>query len=160
MPSNANFSTTPNYDIAPDGTTTASLVTKITPTASVLHRTINPIGISPPFTYSLYFKQPTSITGSLTGGFAVRNVSISQTLIGSSFEFAVLENIVENKTAIIEWYIVSDKILAFVIQPGGKEIKVWQSSAKDFDNLFTADSQIFQLILNFETEIDFCNCDC
>ena len=56
--------------------------------------------------------------------------------IGSSFEFAVLENIVENKTAIIEWYIVSDKILAFVIQPGGKEIKVWQSSAKDFDNLF------------------------
>jgi hypothetical protein len=99
MPSNANFSTTPNYDIAPDGTTTASLVTKITPTASVLHRTINPIGISPPFTYSLYFKQPTSITGSLTGGFAVRNDSILQTLISSSFEFLsppALNTIVSN----------------------------------------------------------------
>ncbi|MDK2411126.1 tetratricopeptide repeat protein [Aphanizomenon sp. 202] len=51
--------------------------------------------------------------------------------IGSSFEFTSLQNIVDDKTAIIEWYITSDKILAVVIQPGGKEIKIWQSSSAD-----------------------------
>ncbi|MDB9450593.1 tetratricopeptide repeat protein [Dolichospermum circinale] len=55
--------------------------------------------------------------------------------IGSSFEFASLENIVDNKTAIIEWYILTDKIIAFVIQPGGKEITIWQSSSEDREAL-------------------------
>jgi CHAT domain-containing protein len=55
--------------------------------------------------------------------------------IGSSFEFASLQNIVDNKTAIIEWYITSDKIIAFVIQAGGKEIKIWQSSSEDREAL-------------------------
>jgi CHAT domain-containing protein len=55
--------------------------------------------------------------------------------IGSSFEFTSLQNIVDDKTAIIEWYITSDKILAVVIQPGGKEIKIWQSSSADRDAL-------------------------
>ncbi|WP_052149912.1 CHAT domain-containing protein [Aphanizomenon flos-aquae] len=55
--------------------------------------------------------------------------------IGSSFEFTSLQNIVDDKTAIIEWYITSDKILAVVIQPGGQEIKIWQSSSADRDAL-------------------------
>ena len=55
--------------------------------------------------------------------------------IGSSFEFTSLQNIVDDKTAIIEWYITSDKILAVVIQPGGKEIKIWQSSSADREAL-------------------------
>ena len=55
--------------------------------------------------------------------------------IGASFEFASLQNIVDNKTAIIEWYIASDKIIAVVIQPGGKEIKIWQSSSEDREAL-------------------------
>ena len=55
--------------------------------------------------------------------------------IGPSFEFTSLQNIVDDKTAIIEWYITSDKILSVVIQPGGKEIRIWQSSAGDVDKL-------------------------
>ena len=51
--------------------------------------------------------------------------------IGASFNFASLEQIVDNNTAIIEWYITFDKILSFVIQPGGQEIRIWQSSAFD-----------------------------
>ena len=55
--------------------------------------------------------------------------------IGSSFEFASLEKIVAHNTAIIEWYITFDKIIAFVIQPGGKEIKIWESSSEDREAL-------------------------
>ncbi|QSV63925.1 MAG: CHAT domain-containing protein [Dolichospermum sp. DL01] len=60
--------------------------------------------------------------------------------IGSSFDFASLEKIVDNNTAIIEWYIdiasiASNKILAFVIQPGGKKIKIWQSKSEDGEAL-------------------------
>ena len=55
--------------------------------------------------------------------------------IGSSFEFASLEKIVAYNTAIIEWYITFDKIIAFVIQPGGKEITIWQSSSEDREAL-------------------------
>ncbi|MEA5581318.1 CHAT domain-containing tetratricopeptide repeat protein [Nodularia harveyana UHCC-0300] len=51
--------------------------------------------------------------------------------IGASFEFTSLQNILDNKTAIIEWYITSDKIIAVVIQPGGQEVKIWQSQSKD-----------------------------
>ncbi|MFM7371335.1 MAG: hypothetical protein ACKO2Z_26795, partial [Sphaerospermopsis kisseleviana] len=32
-------------------------------------------------------------------------------------------------------YIATNKFFAFVIQPGGKEIKVWQSSVEEFDQL-------------------------
>ncbi|MTJ23173.1 CHAT domain-containing protein [Dolichospermum sp. UHCC 0352] len=55
--------------------------------------------------------------------------------IGSSFNFASLEKIVDDNTAIIEWYITFDKIIAFVIQPGGKEIKIWESSSEDREAL-------------------------
>ena len=55
--------------------------------------------------------------------------------IGASFEFTSLQKIVDDETAIIEWYITSDKILAVVIQPGGQEIRIWQSSAGDVDKL-------------------------
>ncbi|MBK1990184.1 CHAT domain-containing protein [Sphaerospermopsis aphanizomenoides BCCUSP55] len=56
--------------------------------------------------------------------------------IGYRFNFASLEKIVDNDTAIIEWYITFDKILAFVIQPGGKEIKIWESSSVERQALF------------------------
>ncbi|MBE9236543.1 CHAT domain-containing protein [Anabaena aphanizomenioides LEGE 00250] len=55
--------------------------------------------------------------------------------LGASFNFTSLNNIVDQQTAIIEWYIATNKFFAFVIQPGGKEIKVWQSSAEKFDQL-------------------------
>ncbi|QYX30935.1 CHAT domain-containing protein [Sphaerospermopsis torques-reginae] len=56
--------------------------------------------------------------------------------IGSSFEFTSLQKIVDQKTTIIEWYIAINKFFAVVIQPGGKQIKIWQSSSADFDSLF------------------------
>ncbi|MFM6039612.1 MAG: CHAT domain-containing protein [Sphaerospermopsis kisseleviana] len=55
--------------------------------------------------------------------------------LGASFNFTSLNNIVDQQTAIIEWYIATNKFFAFVIQPGGKEIKVWQSSVEEFDQL-------------------------
>jgi CHAT domain-containing protein len=56
--------------------------------------------------------------------------------IDYKFNFASLEKIVDNDTGIIEWYITFDKILAFVIQPGGKEIKIWESSSVEREALF------------------------
>jgi CHAT domain-containing protein len=54
--------------------------------------------------------------------------------IGSSFRFDQFQAILDDRTAIIEWYITDDKILAFIIQPHpsqGQEISVWESRADD-----------------------------
>ena len=80
------YSTTPNYATAPDGTQTASLITKGITNASILSRPVQP-NLSAPVTYSLYFKQDT-FDSSLTAGFALRNDNISTTLISSNFVFA------------------------------------------------------------------------
>ncbi|BAY05050.1 TPR repeat-containing protein [Anabaena cylindrica PCC 7122] len=61
--------------------------------------------------------------------------------IGSSFKFTSLEKIVDQETTIIEWYIATNKIFAFVIQPGGKEMRIWRSSSADFDALFDWDNK-------------------
>ena len=80
------YTITPNYAIAPDGTQTASLITKGVTNASVLYRSSFP-NLSAPVTYSVYFKQDT-FDSSLTAGFALRNANISTTLISSNFVFA------------------------------------------------------------------------
>ncbi|MTJ07986.1 CHAT domain-containing protein [Anabaena sp. UHCC 0204] len=63
--------------------------------------------------------------------------------MGSSFKFTFtsLEKIVDQETTIIEWYIAINKIFAFVIQPGGKEIRIWQSSSADFEALLDWDNK-------------------
>jgi CHAT domain-containing protein len=54
--------------------------------------------------------------------------------VGSGFRFDQFQAILDDRTALIEWYITDDKILAFIIQPHpsqGQEISVWQSRADD-----------------------------
>jgi CHAT domain-containing protein len=64
--------------------------------------------------------------------------------VGSSFQFDQFLLTLDNRTAIIEWYITDNKILAFIIKPkpqtpvptnGEEEITVWQSKPEDFTAL-------------------------
>ena len=54
--------------------------------------------------------------------------------IGAGFRFDQFQAILNQNTAIIEWFISHDKILAFIIKPHllqGQEISVWQSTADE-----------------------------
>jgi CHAT domain-containing protein len=64
--------------------------------------------------------------------------------IGSGFKFESFQAIFDKRTAIIEWYILDDEILAFIIKSVG-EITVWQSQPEDlkafidWENQYLAD---------------------
>ncbi|MEH1805976.1 CHAT domain-containing protein [Nostoc sp.] len=51
--------------------------------------------------------------------------------VGSGFKFDKFQQTLDEHTAIIEWYIATDKILAFVIKPHGQELTLWQSQPED-----------------------------
>jgi CHAT domain-containing protein len=55
--------------------------------------------------------------------------------VGSGFKFEQFQKALDERTAIIEWYIASDRILAFVVKPHGQELTFWQSQPEDLDAL-------------------------
>jgi CHAT domain-containing protein len=56
--------------------------------------------------------------------------------VGSSFKFEQFQQTLDDNTAIIEWYITANNILAFIIQPNGQQLTPWQSSPEDLQALF------------------------
>ncbi|MEA5581842.1 CHAT domain-containing protein [Nodularia harveyana UHCC-0300] len=50
--------------------------------------------------------------------------------VGYGFKFDSFQRTLDDRTAILEWYILDDKILAFIVTQTG-EVKVWQSSTED-----------------------------
>ena len=54
--------------------------------------------------------------------------------VGSGFKFNSFQASLDKHTALIEWYILDDKILAFIIKPTEK-ITVWQSQSEDREAL-------------------------
>ncbi|MEH1824550.1 MAG: CHAT domain-containing protein, partial [Nostoc sp.] len=50
--------------------------------------------------------------------------------VGYGFKFDSFQGSLDERTAIIEWYILNDKILAFIVKPTG-EVTVWQSQSED-----------------------------
>nr|WP_242049402.1 CHAT domain-containing protein [Aulosira sp. FACHB-615] len=55
--------------------------------------------------------------------------------IGSSFKFDKFPETLDENITIIEWYIATDRILAFIIKPHGQHLTVWQSQSEDLDAL-------------------------
>ncbi len=55
--------------------------------------------------------------------------------VGSGFKFDQFQPTLAQRIAIIEWYITSQKILAFVVKPNGQELTVWQSQPEDREAL-------------------------
>ena len=55
--------------------------------------------------------------------------------VNNSFDFNLFQSTLNNRTVIIEWYILESKILVFIIT-SQREIKVWQSQPKDLEDLF------------------------
>ncbi|WP_229550240.1 CHAT domain-containing protein [Nostoc sp. CHAB 5836] len=54
--------------------------------------------------------------------------------VGYNFKFDPFHATLDERTAIIEWYLLNDKILAFIIKPRG-ELTVWQSQPEDREAL-------------------------
>ncbi|NEU74439.1 CHAT domain-containing protein [Hassallia byssoidea VB512170] len=55
-------------------------------------------------------------------------------LVGSSIQFGEIQNLLDNKTAIIEWYLFYDCFRAFIITSNNKPA-IWHSSQQDLDAL-------------------------
>ncbi|MGF1990139.1 MAG: CHAT domain-containing protein [Nostoc sp. ZfuVER08] len=55
--------------------------------------------------------------------------------VGSSFRFEQFQPTLDQRTAIIEWYITNEKIIAFAVKPNGQELTVWQSQPEDREAL-------------------------
>ena len=56
--------------------------------------------------------------------------------VGSGFKFAQFQETLDANTAVIEWYIATDTILTFIIQPHGQQLTSWQSPTAELDALF------------------------
>jgi len=55
--------------------------------------------------------------------------------VGSGFKFDSFQKALAVNTAIIEWYLTTEKITAFIIKPQGTKITVWQSELEDLNAL-------------------------
>ena len=67
--------------------------------------------------------------------------------IGYGFQFDSFQATLDERTAIIEWYILNDKILAFIVKPKG-EVTVWQSQPEDLKALIDWVNQYLQNYYN------------
>ena len=74
-------------------------------------------------------------------------------------KFEEIESLLDKRTAIIEWYIIADKIIAFIITPKpqflffGKRkgsVSVWESQPEDLDALFDWANKYLQDYYNEE----------
>ena len=63
--------------------------------------------------------------------------------VGYGFKFDSFQPTLDKHTAIIEWYILDDKILAFIVTQKG-EVTVWQSQSKDREYLGNWGTQYLQ----------------
>ena len=63
--------------------------------------------------------------------------------VGYGFKFDSFQPTLDERTAIIEWYILNDKILAFIVTKRG-EVTVWQSQPEDREALRNWRNQYLQ----------------
>ena len=63
--------------------------------------------------------------------------------VGYGFKFDSFQASLDEHTAIIEWYILNDKILAFIVTKQG-EVTVWQSQPEDQEALYDWVNQYLQ----------------
>ncbi|MBN3897595.1 MAG: CHAT domain-containing protein, partial [Nostoc sp. NOS(2021)] len=67
--------------------------------------------------------------------------------VGYGFKFHSFQGSLDEHTAIIEWYILNDKILAFIVTKQG-EVTVWQSQPEDQQALYDWVNQYLQNYYN------------
>ncbi|UKP00426.1 CHAT domain-containing tetratricopeptide repeat protein [Nostoc sp. UHCC 0870] len=70
--------------------------------------------------------------------------------VGSGFKFDQFQNTLADNTAIIEWYIVTDKILTFIIKPNGQKLISWQSQPTELDALYNWNNEYLEDYYNPE----------
>ncbi|QLE43799.1 CHAT domain-containing protein [Nostoc sp. C052] len=63
--------------------------------------------------------------------------------VGYGFKFDSFQPTLDDRTAIIEWYLIKDKILAFIVTKR-EELSVWQSKPEDWEALFDWLNQYLQ----------------
>ncbi|MBD2495467.1 CHAT domain-containing protein [Nostoc sp. FACHB-280] len=72
--------------------------------------------------------------------------------IGSRFKFDKFPETLDANTAVIEWYIASDRILAFIIQPHGQKLTSWQLPPEEKTALIDWVNEYLQDYYNPEDE--------
>ncbi|MEH1960653.1 MAG: CHAT domain-containing protein [Nostoc sp.] len=65
--------------------------------------------------------------------------------VDSSIRFAQIQNLLDNKTAIIQWYIFNDCFRAFIITSDNDQPAIWHSHEQDLENLINWTNEYLQL---------------
>ena len=68
--------------------------------------------------------------------------------VGYDFNLVSFQATLDERTALIEWYILNEKIVAFIIQPTG-EVTVWQSQPEDREAL---ENWVIQYLQNYDEQ--------
>ncbi|MBE8968805.1 CHAT domain-containing protein [Nostocales cyanobacterium LEGE 12452] len=63
--------------------------------------------------------------------------------VGYGFKLDSFLAILDDRTAIIEWYITTERFLAFVVKPQGEELTIWQSQPEDLNALISWNNEYF-----------------
>ncbi|MEH2144317.1 hypothetical protein [Nostoc sp.] len=66
-------------------------------------------------------------------------------LVGSSIQFSEIQNLLDNETAIIQWYIFNDCFRAFIITRNNDKPAIWHSNEQDLENLINWTNEYLQL---------------
>ncbi|MFK0733931.1 MAG: CHAT domain-containing protein, partial [Gloeotrichia echinulata HAB0833] len=63
--------------------------------------------------------------------------------VGYGFKFDPFLTALDNRTAIIEWYITTEIFFAFVVKPQREELTIWQSQPEDLNALISWNNEYF-----------------
>ncbi|WP_392482487.1 CHAT domain-containing protein [Nostoc sp. C110] len=73
-------------------------------------------------------------------------------LVNSSTHFGEIQNLLDNKTAIIEWYLFDDCFRAFIITRDNNKPAIWHSNEQDLDALIDWRNEYLGDYYNLEDE--------
>ncbi|MEH2413084.1 tetratricopeptide repeat protein [Nostoc sp.] len=73
-------------------------------------------------------------------------------LLGSSIHFGEIQNLLENKTAIIQWYIFNDCFRTFIITRDNNKPIIWHSHPQDLDDFNDWRNEYFNDYYNQEDQ--------
>ncbi|MEH1965611.1 CHAT domain-containing protein [Nostoc sp.] len=71
-------------------------------------------------------------------------------LVGYSIHFSEIQNLLDNKTAIIEWYLFNDCFRAFIITRDNDKPAIWHSSQQDLNALIDWKNEYLRDYYNLE----------
>jgi len=77
-------------------------------------------------------QEKVSVLNTLLNEIKPHDESFNLTQQVNNISFSEIQTLIDNQTAILEWYLLENRVLAFIITPHSSEPIIWQSSPDDW----------------------------